>query len=124
MSSSMPYSLIIAWVIFFGLVNTHQRHAMNYRGESQSYLHALKTSVLFGRLVNLGLLGYYFMLAEWYWPVALFVIGSLIGGFLFGFLDAAIGQFTMSLLAFIGWPASAIWAFLIIHDIQYSPLVI
>lgn len=123
MTDSIPLSLIMAWIVFFGFVNTHQRHAMNYRGESQDYLHALKASVLLGRLVILGLLGYYFMQVEWYWPVALFIIGSLVGGLLFGLLDATIGQFIMSILAFFGWPASAIWAFLTIHHIQSSPLV-
>lgn len=80
MPTSMPFDLILAWVIFFGFVNTHQRHAMHFRGESQGYLFALQASVLLGSLVGLGLLGYYFTQVAWYWPIALFAIGSLVGG--------------------------------------------
>jgi hypothetical protein len=118
MANSMPLSLIIAWVVFFGFVNTHQRHAMRFRGASQGYLLALQASVLLGSLVGLGLLGYYFMQVAWYWPLVLFMVGSLVGGLLFGFLDGKIGQLGMSMFTFIGWPASAVWAFLIIRGLH------
>ena len=118
MANSMPLSLIIAWVVFFGFVTTHQRHAMRFRGASQGYLLALQASVLLGSLVGLGLLGYYFMQVAWYWPLVLFMVGSLVGGLLFGFLDGKIGQLGMSMFAFIGWPASAVWAFLIIRGLH------
>ena len=118
MGNSMPLSLIVAWVVFFGFVNTHQRHAMHFRGESQGYLLALQASVLLGTLAGLGLLIYYFMQVAWYWPIVLFAVGSLVGGLLFGVLDVKIGQLAMSMLAFVGWPASAVWASLIIHDIH------
>jgi hypothetical protein len=118
MGNSMPLSLIAAWVVFFGFVNTHQRHAMHFRGASQGYLLALQASVLLGSLVGLGLLGYYFTQVAWYWPIALFAVGSLVGGLLFGVLDVKIGQLGMSMAAFIGWPASAVWAFIIIHGLH------
>ncbi len=118
MGNSMPFMLVVAWFIFFGFVNTHQRHAMNFRGESQAYLLGLQASVLLGSLVGLGLLVYYFMQVAWYWPIVLFAVGSLVGGLLFGVLDVKIGQLAMSMIAFVGWPASAIWAFLIIHGIH------
>ena len=118
MGNSIPLSLVAAWVVFFGFVNTHQRHAMHFRGESQGYLLALQASMLLGSLVGLGLLGYYFMQVAWYWPIALFAVGSLVGGLLFGVLDVKIGQLGMSMLAFIGWPASAAWAFFIIHGLH------
>lgn len=118
MANSMPLSLIIAWVVFFGFVNTHQRHAMRFRGASQGYLLALQASVLLGSLVGLGLLGYYFMQVAWYWPLVLFMVGSLVGGLLFWFIDGKIGQLGMSMFAFIGWPASAVWAFLIIRGLH------
>jgi hypothetical protein len=46
------------------------------------------------------------------------MVGSLVGGLLFGFLDGKIGQLGMSMFAFIGWPASAVWAFLIIRGLH------
>ena len=81
MGNSMPLSLVASWVVFLGFVNTHQRHARHFRGESQGYLRALQASVLLGSLVGLGLLGYYFTQVAWYMPIALFAIGSLVGGF-------------------------------------------
>ena len=118
MGNSMPLTLVAARVVFFGFVNTHQRHAMHFRGASQGYLLGLQASVLLGSLVGLGLLGYYFMQVAWYWPIALFAVGSLVGGLLFGVLDVKIGQLAMSMIAFVGWPASAVWAFLIIHGLH------
>ena len=46
MGNSMPLTLVAAWVVFFGFVNTHQRHAMHFRGASQGYLLGLQASVL------------------------------------------------------------------------------
>jgi hypothetical protein len=117
MSSSLPLSLFVAWCIFFGFVNTHQRHSSRFGGSSRGFLAALNISGILGSLVGLGLLVYYFMQVAWYWPIALFVAGSLVGGLLFGFLDAKIGQLIMSLIGFAAWPAAAIWAFLIIRGI-------
>lgn len=114
----MPLELILAWVSLFGFINTHQRHARQFRGESQAYLLALQASVLLGSLVGLGFLVYYFVQVAWYWPVALFVAGSLISGLAFGALDMKVGQLGMSMLAFAGWPASAIWAFFIIRNLH------
>ncbi len=118
MPTSLPFSLIIAWIVFSGFVNTHQRHMMNFRGNSQGYLLALQASTLLGSVSGLGLLSYYFIQVEWYWPIALFAAGSLVGGLLFGFLDTKIGQLTMSMLSFVGWPVAATWAFFIIHDLH------
>lgn len=120
MPTSMPFDLILAWVVFFGLVNTHQRHAFNFQGGSQGYLLALHASLLIGSLVGIGLMGYYFSQVAWYWPVVLFAFGSLVAGILFGLLDAMTGRLAMSIFAFIGWPASAFWAFLIIQGLQHE----
>ncbi|MBD3343041.1 MAG: hypothetical protein GF353_28345 [Candidatus Lokiarchaeota archaeon] len=118
MNSSMPLSLIISWLLFFGFLNTHQRHAKNFQGASRGYLLALQVSIFLGSLVGLGLLVYYFIQVSWYWPLVLFVVGSLIGGFFFGFLDIKIGTLGMSFISFLGWPASAIWIFFIIRGLQ------
>lgn len=118
MDNSLPLSLIAAWVIFSGFVNTHQRHAMNFRGASQGAFLALQASMGLGSLVGIGLLVYYFTQVAWYWPIILATAGSLGGAFLFGLIDATIGQLGMSMVAFVGWPASAAWAYFIIDHIH------
>jgi hypothetical protein len=117
MTASMPWPLILAWVGFFGFLNTHQRHASNFQGSSQVFHLALNISVLLGCVVGLGLLIYYFVQVAWYWPIILFLIGSLVGGLLFGLLDAIAGRLIISLLAFIGWPVCAIWFVLIVRGL-------
>ncbi len=117
MPSSLPLELIAAWVLFFGSVSTHQRHASNFRGASQGFATALRASALIGTLVGLALLVYYFFQVNWYWPIVLFAVGSILGGIVFGLLDAKIAQPAMSLLAFLCWPAGALWALLIIRAI-------
>ena len=58
MSASMPWALLLAWIGFFGCLNSHQRHAANFRGGSESFQAALTISVLLGSIVGVGLLGY------------------------------------------------------------------
>ena len=99
MPISMPLSLAIAWVLFFGFLNTHQRYANSFIGESQNFLLALLTSVLLGTLVGLGLLVYYFIHVSWYWPFVLFFLSSFVGGILFGTLDAKINPLIIALRA-------------------------
>ena len=142
MFDSLPLSLIVSWGFFFGFLKTHLHNASDFQGESQGCLLALQISVLIGSLVGLCLLGYYFMLVAWYWPIVLYIGGSLISGLIFSFIlevmigkliirmfvflldfnppdpPDEIGQLIIILLAFIGWPASAIWVFLIIRGIQ------
>jgi hypothetical protein len=114
----MPFALVLAWTLFFGFVNTHQRHAAGFRGASATFRLALQASVLLGSLVGLGLLIYYFTQVAWYWPVVVFLAGSLAGGLVFGLLDAKLGQLPISLLAFVGWPAAAVWTYFIINALQ------
>jgi hypothetical protein len=118
MTASLPWSLLIAWSLFFGFINTHQRHAMRFRGASERYLLALQVSVLFGCLIGLALLIFYFTRVAWYWPFLLFLAGTILGGISFGVLDAKLGTRTMTMLAWIGWPAAAIWTFVAIRAVN------
>jgi|GEM_PF-1381208 len=119
MIAEMPIQLIISWIIFFGFVNTHQRHARTFRGASQNALIAIQVSSFIGSVVGLILLLFYWAQVVWYWPVILFLIGSIIGGLLFGYLDAVLGQLGMTLIAFIGWPAAAVWTYYLIRSLQW-----
>lgn len=118
MDSSMPVSLIISWILFIGFISIHRRHAMHFEGAWKGFQKVLFTSVMLGKLVGLGLLVYYYIQVEWYWPLILFFFGSLVGGFLFAFLEVKIGTLVLSLFSFVGWPSSAVWAFLIIRDLH------
>jgi len=60
MSRSMPWSLLLAWAALSGFVNTHQRHAQHFKGSSKTLQFALDSSTVFGTLIGLGLLIYYF----------------------------------------------------------------
>ena len=114
----MPWSLILVWAMFFGFVNTHQRQLRDFRG-TQGFHLILLASFSLGCVIGLALLIFYFTRVAWYWPLLLFVVGSLVGGIVFGLLDAAIGTLTVSLIAFAGWPASAIWLFYIIRGLHH-----
>lgn len=114
---SLPIALIIAFTFMFGFVSTHQRHAKNFRGASQTYLLVLNTSALIGSLIGLGLLVFYGYATAWYWPFALFAIASLAGGLLFGLFDKIVGQLVMSMTGFIGWPVCAVFVYLTVNGI-------
>jgi hypothetical protein len=118
MDGSVPLSLIISLILFFSFINITQRHAKHFEDRSRYYFLFFNVSAILCSLVGLGLLVYCLIHLSWYWPIVIFVGGSLAGGFLFGSLDVKIGLFTMSLVSFIGWPASAIWAFIIIRDLH------
>ena len=118
MASSLPWVLILAWAVFFGFVATHQRHAGNFKGSSQIFLLALNLSAVLGFGTAIGLLIYYFVRVAWYWPIILFVVGSLLAGAIASILHRALGSLTVSLLAFVGWPAAAVWVAFIVRGLH------
>ncbi|MBF0419622.1 MAG: hypothetical protein HQL78_05590 [Magnetococcales bacterium] len=125
-SSSMPLSLIIAWAFFSGFVSEHTRHAVNFRGSSQTFKQFLILSSSVGFLVSFTLTAYYFMHVAWYYSIFLYVVVSVASGIIFVALSLILsktlghlGQVIISFAAFIGWPASAIWVFSIISNINH-----
>lgn len=118
MSTSMPWMLVLSWVVFFGSLSTHWRSAGRLRDNSRAYVAALRMSTIVGALTGLILLSYYDTKVDWYWPPTIFVVGSLAGGLLFSALDTIIGK-AMSAFAFVGWPAGAAWFAFIVQDIHH-----
>jgi len=118
MPDALPITLLVTFMVFFGFLNTHQRHAHHFQGASQAFLFALQISVISGSLVLIGLLIYYGIETAWYWPIALLFIVSIVGGLLFGWLDVAFGGLRISLLAFVGWPVAAIISYIIIRGLH------
>jgi hypothetical protein len=117
MPTSLPIELLLAFVLVFGFVSSHQRHTARFNGSSPTFQMALMASTVIGVLVGLGLLVLYFVHVAWYWPLVLFVTGTVLGGILFGILDKTIGQLPLTLIGFVAWPISAVWAFLAIRSI-------
>lgn len=118
MSQAFPFPLVIAWVLFVGFLNTHQRHASGFQGASEHVLLALKLSVSLGFVTGLALLLYYALQTSWLYAVVLFVAGGVVAGGLFGVLDHLFGRLTFSLLAFLGWPTAAIWFYSLIRHLH------
>jgi len=117
MGESLPISLAVVYIAFFGFLNTHQRHATRFEGASRAYHMALYGSLILGSLVGLGLLIYYGVQTAWYWPIVLFLIGSVLGGLIFAFLDVSLGLLVMSLASFLGWPICAYIMYKIIRHL-------
>ena len=99
-------AIIVAWTLFFGFLNTHQRHASGFKGESQGYLLALNISGILGVVAGLAFLVFAFLRGSWYDPLLLFAVGSFAGAMLFGIAEGVVGSLTMSMAAFLGWPLS------------------
>ena len=116
MDISIPLLLIISWILFFSFVNITQCNAKHFEYRSRYYFLFFNVSAILCSLVGLGLLAYCLIHLSWYWPIAIFVGGIMVGGFFFDFLDGKIGLLTTSLVSLIGWPSSAIWVFFIIRD--------
>ncbi|TAK24520.1 MAG: hypothetical protein EPO26_04665 [Chloroflexota bacterium] len=114
----MPLTIVAPWVLFFGFVNTHQRHARSFEGASPYVELALNISTALGALVGLGLMIFYGTQTAWYWPIVLFAVGSFLGGIVFALLGHWLGALPLSLLSFVGWPASAVWLLTMIRDLQ------
>jgi hypothetical protein len=75
----------------------------------------MKLSEIIGTLVGLGLLIYYGYVTTWYWPIALFLVGSILSGLMFGILDMVFGTLLMGFGSFVGWPVAAAAMYVIIN---------
>lgn len=117
MSASLPLTLLAAFSLLVGFVNSQQRHIQGFRGSSPGVRQLLMLSTILGSICGAALLVFYFMQVAWYWPVLLFVAAAVVGGIVFGILDRVIGAAAVSMAGFIGWPAAAIWAYYLLAEI-------
>ncbi len=104
---NIPLSLIIVYIVFVGLLDTHKRHFKNFRGSSVVFHVLLGTYVIIGFAVKFIFLFYYGYLTIWYIPVFLYIIGGILMGLLFSFFDVMVGELIISLLGFIISPISS-----------------
>lgn len=117
MSLQISTELLSASILFFGSVNSHQRHASRSVEDSYEFINALKASTVIGATIYMGLLIYYFTKVAWYMPLALFALSALVGGIFFGLLDVLIGPRKMSAISWISWPIGAWWFYQVIAKI-------
>ena len=121
MPTSLPVTLVLAWALFFAFLLAQAHHERELKAspylESPTFVKAVEISSLLGLLSGLGILGYYFYRASWYWPIALALGGSVIGALLMGALSGIMGNATLSKRAFVGWPLCGLWAIQVIHSI-------
>ena len=104
----LPVPLILSYSLLSIFVFYQQLHIKNFMGSSQAFLLALNASAFVGMLFGFGFLVYYGITFKWYLPLILFAIGFLIK-LIFIALESTFqwAALYMSLLAFLGWPASA-----------------
>lgn len=115
--SSMPVSLIIATSLLFAFAHAQHEHSQNIQEGSRRYLSALIISSFFGYATLTGVCIYYFFQVAWYWPILLFFLSGAIGSVLLPIFGSFLEEFRFTMIAFIGWPASAAWAIYIIHGL-------
>lgn len=109
--------LLVSWTMFAGCVNSHQRHAARFQGASAGFRLALQLSTMAGVITGLGLLVFYAIQSEWYWPLVLFLVTAITAGISFALLDAVLGAFAVSLISFAGWPICAYWSYSVIASL-------
>ncbi len=122
MPRSLPLNLVLAWSLLFCFLLAHEYHERQSKRSLQfastHLLKAVEISGLLGFFTGLVILIYYFIVVAWYWPIVLFVGGSIFGAMMMGMLSSLIGEESLSKRAFIGWPLSALWAISIIHELK------
>lgn len=119
--STLPITLLIAFTLMFGFINTHQRHTKNFQGANLNHLFALQVSFISGLLAGIGLLIFYGFMTAWYWPLALLTIAVTAGSLLFGLLDDQIGQRGLSGASF-AWPLCALICYWAITELARSSI--
>jgi hypothetical protein len=73
---TMPPYLVLAFVMFFGFVNTHNRHINSFRGRSQAFYNFLIIYTGLSCLFGLCFLIYYGYTVKWYLPIVLVIVGG------------------------------------------------
>ena len=114
MPSSLPFTLLAAWVLFFAFVICHQNYSEYVQGKVGS---ALGISTALAVVVGIALLIYYFVQVSWYWPPILLFGGMLLGIIVFNVLEGMLGKRIMMLLSFIGWPVMAFFVLSIVRTL-------
>ena len=120
MPQQFPLQLLIAWIAFFcsAVGQFHHEQAIR-RGPAATtrMLRAMEISQLLWIAVAATILIYYFIVARWYWPLALAIGGSMLGAVVAGLLFGVVGERAVSACAFIVWPVSAAYAAFVIHSL-------
>ena len=92
------------------LVYYQQLHFRNFQGASKIFEAFLGLSMLAGMIVGLCYLILYGWYVVWWAPILILLIGmvAVIPGVL---IEKLVGVFSLSMVAFFGWPLSAYFMF-------------
>jgi len=120
MPQQFPLSLLLAWSLFFCCAVGHFHHEQAIRRRElmpAKLLRAIEISQLLWLIAAIGILVYYFIVARWYWPLALAIGGSMLGALIAGLLFRILNEEYVSTRGFILWPTSAAWAIFTVHGL-------
>ena len=119
MPSQLPLELLLTWIAFFASAVGQFHHEQIMRREfgPVGLLRVVEISQLLWLVAALAILGYYFVVAHWYWPLALAVGGSMLGALVAGLLFGILGEKLVSTLGLFIWPSAAAYAIFTIHGL-------
>lgn len=120
MPHQFPLPLLLSWAVFFCCAVGQFHHEQAIRRSEPlptKLLRAIEISQLLWLVAAIAILIYYFVVARWYWPLALVVCGSMLGALAAGLLFGVVGEKWVSTRGFVIWPASALYAVVTIHGL-------
>lgn len=111
---SFPWGSVLAYCVFCQFLFYQKLHVKNFRGGSEALKSMLIASITIGTMVGIYFLYKCWGAHQWWVPVAAFLGSMASSVILFGAMERFASPFFWSLVAFAGWPASAIVMFLLV----------
>lgn len=98
---SIGYYCLLSSFVYY-----QQRHAKTFQGASDGFHDLLTYSAFLGMIAEYACLLYYGWSVVWWAPVVLFLL-AVAFKFPVVLIEKAIGETTISLAGFVGWPVCA-----------------
>tara|TARA_R110002072_G_scaffold59882_6_gene152217 strand:+ start:17738 stop:18139 length:402 start_codon:yes stop_codon:yes gene_type:complete len=118
MPEQLPWQALLAWLLLIGFINSQQRVAIRDPSLPEVSKSWMEISYPTGFAAMLGLLLYYGFTVSWLYASGLFIVIPILMGIIFGLLGIVIPEKLTAFVAFVGWPASAIWFFDVVSRID------
>ena len=110
MSDFLPWTLVVAFGCMNGGIFSAQEFVRRQErlGESRASV-LMQISAGLGTVASIGTLIHYFIMAPWYWLLALFAAGVVVGALLSLLVAYLLGAQLASRILAIGWIPLAVW---------------